>query len=418
MKSRRSLSLSSLLMMLAVIVLGTPAHADVISDWNAVTADTVLGAAPTERPNLAIDFPMVHIAIFDAVNAIERRYRTYVATPTANPTGASQDAAAIAAAYTVLKGNFPSRRTQLDASYTNSIAAIAAGDARNRGIAVGTEIGNAVLAWRANDGRMSVVPPYVSGSSPGDYQLTAPAFGQPVNTYLPRVRPFALTRASQFRAYGPPDLTSERFAHDFNETKRMGSATSLERSAAQTEIGRFHTENPTTFWSRNLRNFAASQNLRMVDEARLLAQLFVALGDASIGCFDSKYHYNFWRPITAIQTTLDDNNADTDTDAAWTPLANTPPHPEYPAAHGCVAGAVVETIHRVIGGHAPMTFTSTITGTIPHAFKDGDDLVEEIVNARVYGGMHFRNSVKAGAQLGRRTAEWVGENYFKAARRN
>jgi hypothetical protein len=238
-----------------------------------------------------------------------------------------------------------------------------------------------------------------------------------VLTYQPFVRPFALTRASQFRAYGPPDLTSERFARDFNETKLMGSATSTVRTDEQTEIGRFHTENPTTFWSRNLRNFVASRNLKLVDEARLLAQLFVAAGDASIGCFDSKYHYNFWRPITAIQTTLDDGNPATTTDAAWAPLASTPPHPEYPAAHGCIAGAVAETIRRVVGGSTPLTFTSTITGTITHQFKNGDALVDEIVDARVYGGMHYRNSVKAGALLGRHTAEWVSENYFKPARR-
>jgi hypothetical protein len=274
-----------------------------------------------------------------------------------------------------------------------------------------------VVAWRANDGRHFVALPYVPGSEAGDYQLTPPAFAPPVLTYLPHVRPFAILRASQFRAYGPPNLTSEQFARDFNETKRMGSATSVERTPAQTEIGRFHTENPTTFWSRNLGTFAAAQKMAPTDHARLLAQLYVSLGDALIGCFDSKYFYHYWRPVTAIQTVLDDGNPATEIDVAWTPLAGTPPHPEYPAAHGCVAGAVAETIRRIVGEGAHLTFTSNIPGTIAHEFNSPEALVEEIVNARVYGGMHYRNSVVHGARLGRATAAWVGEHCFKKLER-
>ena len=414
MKPRQSKSIATLLLWaLATIGLGSPARADVITEWNAIAAATLLAAAPTERPNLGLDFPMVNIAIFDAVNAIDRRYSVYVARPTTNPIGASQDAAAIAAAYTVLRANFPSRRAQLDAAYATSIAAVPVGDARDRGIGVGTEVGNAIVTWRANDGRFFVAPPYVPGTDAGAYQLTPPAFAAPVATNTPHFRPFAVLRASQFRAYGPPNLTSEQFARDFNETKRLGSATSTERTAAQTEIGRFHTENPTTFWSRNLGNFAAAQNLGPTDHARLLAQLYVSFGDASIGCFDSKYYYNFWRPITAIQTTLDDGNPATETDVAWSPLANTPPHPEYPAAHGCAMGAVAETIRRVVGENVHVSFTSKIPGTIPHEFNNTDAMVQEVINARVYGGMHYRNSGVHGARLGRLTATWVSEHYFK-----
>jgi hypothetical protein len=419
MKHKRPLRIvTSLLPALLLAGMGlVPAYGDVITDWNAIATDTILGASPAERPNFGLDLTMVHIAIFDAENAIDRRYTTYIAQPSTSPTGASQDAAAIAAAYTVLKGNFPSRRAQLDAAYATSIAALTPGEARDRGIAVGTEVANAVAAWRAGDGRLTVVPPYVPGSDAGAYQLTPPAYAPPVNTYVPHVRPFALLRASQFRAYGPPNLTSERFARDFNETKRLGSATSTERTAAQTEIGLFHTENPTTFWSRNLSDFAVAQHLGMTDHARLLAQLYVALGDASIACFDSKYYYNFWRPITAIQTSLDDGNPATETDATWTPLANTPPHPEYPAAHGCVAGAVTETMQLVVGQNVHAVFTSKVAGTIPHTFKDPDALAEEIIDARVYGGMHYRNSVVTGVRLGRMTAEWVGDHYFKRVRK-
>lgn len=416
MTLRRRLPLRAITL-LAFAVLGgagaLQAGANAITDWNNITTDTVLGALPAERGNISIDFPMVNIAIFDAVNAIDRRYTTYVAQPTTHPQGASQEAAAVAAAYTVLRGNIPSRRAQLDASYANSLAALPAGEPRDRGIAVGTEVGTAVLAWRANDGRLSAVAPYIPGSAAGAYQLTPPAFGPPVLTYLPGVRPFALLRASQFRAYGPPALGSERFARDFNETKRLGALDSTERTAAQTETARFNTENPTTYWARNLSNFVAGRSLAPTDQARVLAQLWVSFGDASIGCFESKYTYNFWRPVTAIQTSLDDGNPDTTTDAAWTPLAATPPHPEYPAAHGCGNGAVAETIRRIFGPRTHVIFTSTVPGSVPHEYFHTDAIVEDAINARVYGGMHFRTSVVQGARLGRQTAEWVSEYYFR-----
>jgi hypothetical protein len=402
---------------LALTALGSAgadlAGANAITDWNNITTDTILGALPAERGNLSIDFPMVNIAMFDAVNAIDRRYSTYIARPTTNPQGASQEAAAIAAAYIVLRSNIPSRQAQLDSSYASSLAALPAGTARDRGIVVGTEVGTAVLAWRANDGRLSPVAPYIPGSEAGAYQLTPPAFAAPVNRFLPAVRPFALLRASQFRAYGPPGLGSERFARDFNETKRLGSLDSTERTAAQTETGRFYTENPTTYWARNLGNFVAARNLAPTDQARALAQLWVSVGDASIACFDSKYTYNFWRPVTAIQTTLDDGNPDTATDAAWAPLAATPPHPEYPAAHGCATGAVAETIQRIFGSKTHVVFTSTVAGSVPHEFFQTDSMVEDVINARVYGGMHYRTSGVHGARLGRQTAEWVAEHYFR-----
>lgn len=415
MKTRRPPFLQTWALLALMALVGCTAelaHANAITDWNNITTDTVLGALPAERGNLAIDFPMVNIAIFDAVNAINPRYQTYIARPTTDPRGASQEAAAVAAAYTVLRGNIPSRHAQLDAAYSTSLAALPAGTARDRGVAVGTEVGTAVLAWRTNDGRLSPVAPYVPGSQAGDYQLTPPAYAQPVNAYAPGVRPFALLRASQFRAYGPPALSSERFGRDFNETKRMGALNSTDRTPEQTEIGRFHTENPTTFWARNLSNFVASRNLGLTDQARVMAQLFVAFGDSSIACFDSKYAFNFWRPVTAIQTTLDDGNPDTATDISWVPLANTPPHPEYPAAHACGNGAVAETIRRIFGFRTHVVFTSTVAGSIPHEHFDTDSLVDEAINARVYGGMHYRTSGMHGARLGRQTAEWVAEHYF------
>jgi hypothetical protein len=388
-------------------------EADPITDWNTIAAATVVGALPAERASNALDFPMMHIAIYDAVNAIDRRYRPFVVKPSALARGASREAAVVAAAYGVLSGSIPSRQPQLLTAFNASLAAIPDGDAKSRGIALGAEVATAVLNWRADDGRLSPAPVFVPGSGAGDYQFTPPGFVAPVLSWLPNVRPFALRSADQFRAPGPPDPTSAEFADDFNETKRLGALNGSTRTDAQTETGRFHTENPTTFWGRNLGTFAAAQGFDLADHARFMAQVFVALGDATIGCFDSKYYFRFWRPVSAITTTLDDGNAGTQTQADWLPLANTPPHPEYPAAHACVAGAVTRSIHHVLGPQEAMTFTSTVAGTVPHEYARAQDLVDEIILARVYGGMHYRGSGIDGARLGRRTADWVAARHFK-----
>ena len=268
-------------------------------------------------------------------------------------------------------------------------------------VSVGNEAAPAVINWRMNDGSNAVVP-YTFGSGPGAYQLTPPGPPSPVGTQNPGVRPLALQDLGQFRAYGPPGLRSETYTRDCNETMLMGASNSTARSAAQTEIGLLHTESSNTFWSRNLRNFTAGLGLDLLDHARLMAMLFMALGDGGNVCFDSKYTYTFWRPVTAIRNRDADGTSKTVQDAAWLPLANTPPHPEYPAAHGCVAGAVTEVMRREVGEKVAFTFNSTVPNTIVHQFASPDELVSEIINARVYGGMHFRNSGEHGARLGRK----------------
>jgi len=391
------------------------AHADAITDWNATGAATVVAALPAERGSVGLDLSLVHIAMYDAVNAIRPRYRPYVAQLSFNAVGASPDAAAATAAYAVLRYYFPSRTAALDATYAAAMAAIADGGAKTLGVKVGNEVAQAVVNWRMNDGRYAVVP-YVFGSGPGAYQATPPGPPSPVNTWLPGLRPLALQSLGQFRAYGPPGLRSETYTRDYDETRLMGSSSSTARSAAQTEIALFHTENPNTFWARNLGNFTARLGLDLLDHARLMAMLFVSLGDATGACFDSKYTYNFWRPVTAIHNGDIDDNSATVADAAWFPLANTPPHPEYPAAHGCVAGAVAEVISHEVGKKVSITFNSSVANTIAHNFAGPDALVTEIIDARVFGGMHFRNSVEHGARLGRKVGGWVDEHYFQLLR--
>ena len=413
----KKLMVAGALLLGGIVAIPTAATADVVTDWNA-TAVTVLNNAAQGRNGPYLS--MVHAAIYDAVNGIDKRYTAFGASPTSDTRGASKEAAASAAAYYLLLTLFPSQQSVLDPAYAASLATIPNGPAKTKGIAVGQEIAVAWIALRVGDGRDANVP-YTFGTGPGVYQRT-PGPGMaptsPVNTWLPQMKPFALERASQFRAYGPPDLTSERYARDLNMVKSLGSATSTERTPEETEIALFHTESPNTFFWHNLRDFAATKHLDTAASARLFAMVVIAWGDASQACFDSKYYYNFWRPSTAITAADTDNNPETTVDPAWMPLVPTPPHPEYPAAHGCAAGATAETLRRFFGTkHLMMTFTSTVAGTIPHTYHTTDDLVDEIIAARVYGGMHYQTSVIHGAELGRKVAKYMADNYFRPLRR-
>jgi hypothetical protein len=180
----------------------------------------------------------------------------------------------------------------------------------------------------------------------------------------------------------------------------------------------FHTENPTTFWARNLRDLAISKGLDTVDSARLFAMAFVGFGDAAIACWDSKYYFNSWRPVTAIASADADGNDATTADPAWLPLANTPPHPEYPAAHGCVSTEITDTLRRFFGTrYLNITLTSTVPGSIPHVFHCTDDIIEEVKMARVWGGMHFPTSTVHGARIGHEVADWIADHYFQRVKR-
>lgn len=400
--------------LVGMAVTSAQSNADVVADWDRVASD-VLVANPTAHP--FIHLAITHVAIFDAVNAIDGRYSVYAIRPQADTSGASADAAAAAAGYFLLSSLFPNQQGMLDAAYSASLAAIPDGAAETKGIAVGQEVAAKVIALRATDGRNSVVP-YVFGSGPGVYQATPPGFGPPITPYLRFVTPFALQRPDQFRAYGPPDLTSAQYAADLKTVRVLGAANSTKRTTAQTEIGRFHTEPPFTFWSRNLRTIAIESNLDNAQSARLFALVHVALADSLIACWDSKYYYNFWRPVTAIPAADTDGNPATEADAAWIPLATTPPHPEYPAAHGCGAGAVVEALNGFFGTNkVKMTFTSTVVGTVPHVFNRTQQLSDEIMAARVYGGMHFPTSARHGVELGRKVGRWTVKHYFQPVSR-
>ncbi len=359
------------------------------------------------------DLVTVHLAMYDAVMAIARTHQPYAIRPATSGAGAGEvgmKAAAVEAAYRTLRALAPAGGATYEPPYAADLAALPEGDAKRRGLAIGAEVAAGLLALRANDGRATVLPPYVAGTQPGQFRGA-----NPINRIGPFIKPFATRSHDQFRAPGPPPLASEAYAADLNEVQRLASATSTVRSAAQTEVARFHTEPPPPFWTRNLRRFATASD-SLADNARLSAMLYTAHHDAVAACFESKYHHNFWRPVSAIQQADTDGNAATRPDPAWAPHVPTPNHPEYPAAHSCACAAVAEVLRSFYGtSRVRFEFDSTVAGTQPHRYAGPDDLVREIADARVWGGMHFRFSTTDGAVLGRRVAEWVVKQHFRPA---
>src|SRR5262245_25057695 len=319
---------------------------NVISIWNEIAFNTAsapaspAGATPEERVP-GPDVTTVQLAVYDAVIAIAGTHRPYAITPTMPPSAAGPDAmqaAAIEAAYRVLKGLFPSRGVNYESAYATGIAAIPDGASKIAGMQVRAEVAAGMLALRKNDGRETVLPAYVPGTLPGQFRGT-----NPVNRIAPYIVPFTTLSHSQFRSGPPYALDSVAYATDVNEVKTMASKTGSARTAAQEEIARFYTEPPGPFNARNLRRFATA-NSDLADNARLLAMLWVAQTDALSSCFETKYHYNFWRPTSAIRLADTDNNPATDADPAWEPVVPTPNHPEYPAAHACAQGSMMEIV--------------------------------------------------------------------------
>ena len=391
---------------------GTATTSNAVAYWNKIATDTIniapaaTGTTEERSPNAFLDLATVHVAIYDAVNAIVGTHKTFNATPVTPAAGASQEAAAAAAAYGVLKALFPARTAQYQVAYDDFVATVPTGDAKTRGIAVGTEVATAIVALRANDGRLPVVA-YTAKTGPGNFRGV-----NPIGTSNSSVRPFALTSASQFRAAPPPALDSAAYAVDFNESLAWGSNTSTLRSPDQLESARFHTENPGLLLTRNYRAFAMDSR-SVADNARGMAMLWVTLADVTIACFETKYFYDFWRPTSAIRFADTDGNSATTLDAAWTPVVPTPNHPEYPAAHTCSNGAALAALKAHFGtSRVSFSFGSTVTGTV-RQYSTLDDMLNEIAIARIHGGMHFRNSTVQGGTLGRNVAEYVAKNFFQ-----
>ncbi len=327
--------------LLVLISLPGPVRADVVTDWNPTTlrAAAAAGLNPQRQHRVAA---MVHAAMHDAVNSVAPRYEAYAVQ--VSPSGeASVEAAAVQAAYGVLIRLLPAQANMLNAARSASLSAIPDEPAKEEGLAVGEAVAGQIVALRSSDGS-DVDGTYAFGSGPGEYQRTPPTFGNPSIPAFRFVRPFVLKGGDQFRAEGPPRLKSDKYATDFNEVKRLGSVNSAERTAEQTEIALCDAESALPMWNRVARSVTAERQTGLVENARLFALLNLAMVDADIACWDSKYTYRFWRPVTAIPLADTDGNDETEADPAWTPLRPTPLHPEYPSAHSCVSNAAARVL--------------------------------------------------------------------------
>jgi hypothetical protein len=411
--------LSPIIGMTLGLALGSASASNAVSDWH-VNMESAVVVAGKKSPTVAfVYFAYADVAMYDAVNSIDRRFEPFAVHVQA-PAGASEDAAASVAAHDVLVHYLPLQQATLDAELLVSLNAIADGPAKTNGFNVGRAVAAQWLALRAGDGLEAAVSLPLPNPGPGAWQpvptypAANPVVPPPVAEWQAQFKPFVLRSADQYLAHVPPPpaLTSAVFTADFNLTKSYGALDSTVRTAQQTEIGRFWADNPAAQYSRALRGLIGTKALGTADAARLGAMSFVALADSATACMNAKYHYFFWRPLTAIRDAATDGNPGTVADPNWMPLDPTPGHPEYPANHGCVTQALADTLTAFFATDAvPYSVTSTVTGTT-HSFASFEDLVQEVDDARIFGGMHFHNSVKEGNRLGRRVAAYILDHKF------
>ncbi len=390
---------------------GASEDTNTVITWNRIMLATFATASVPAPAGTRLG-ATVQAAVFDAVNGIEPRYTPIHVAPAA-PDGASRQAAAVGAAYAALVALFPSQKATLDADLAASVASLNKGEGdSNAGVATGLAWGNAVagliISWRATDGFNSVLPPYVQGSAPGDWQPTPGGSGPPKFRTLAITTPFAMTSPSQFRPAGPPALTSEEYAEDFNEVKAYGSATSTVRTAFQTETAKFwQLDTPIAIWDRVADSLAEAHHLSPLRSARLLAMVDMAEADAAIAVWDAKNQFNSWRPVTAIAQAALDGNPATTVDPTWSPLLVTPYFQEYPSGHSGVSSAAVSVMASFFGNRVEFMVTSDGLPGVTRSFTRFSDAVAQVADARVFAGFHFRFSCEDAAQMGKQVAHYA-----------
>lgn len=409
-----------LVIIVALAATGVVAAQNPVIDWNAIAVTTALSGSPTISPGsttaggTSIYLAYVHLAIFNAVNAVDHRFQSYGPDVPA-PAGASKEAAAIAAAYNTLVYYFPDQAAGLGTQYAAAIAAIPDGTAKTDGIQVGQAAANAIITMRLSDGRGATVAyTYPTVPTAGVWMPTPPANLPPQTPWVGQMVPFTMRNASQFLPeQPPPSLTSEKWADDFNQVRIMGAVNSTVRTPAQTEIGLFWTDHATRQYAGAFRALAVAHALDTSDTARLFAMMWSSFADAFIGCMNAKYHFSFWRPITAIRNAGLAGNPATIADPTWTPLGVTPNHPEFPAAHGCVTGDVARTLEGYFGTpEVTLVVSSTVTKTT-HTFTNVRDLQNEVEGARIYAGFHYHHSLVEGFELGHNVSRHMLRNFFR-----
>ena len=388
-----------------------------VLEWNQIFIDTLIATNTANSSSQRLG-AIVHTAIFDAYNGIERRY-TPIFVHDEAPRGASRRAAVIAAAYTALVGLFPSRKPALDAAYAASLAALSddddddGGQSRDRGIVWGTYVAQSVLAWRATDGFGVSYPPFLGGPAVGQWRPTPPAFGPMSAQGLAFTEMFVLNSNTQFRPGPPRGLNTTTYTEDFNAVKALGRKDGSTRTPDQTALAPFWEGNASTHWNQAANQIALANHLSMSESNRLLAVLNIAMADTAFTTWSAKRFYgadqNFvtWRPVTSIPLADSDGNSDTGSDVAWLPLINTPSHPEYPAGHPSLNGAAATVLLSHFDDQ--QTFTLTTIGlpsrtytSIAQARSDGNA-------ARVWGGMHYPSTVQISDAVGEAIAHYVNQ---------
>lgn len=378
--------------------------ADVVTEWNQTALATqaaIPGAIRT--PPAARALAMVHLAIFDSVNAIDRKFTPYVVGDLAD-SAASPEAAAAAAAHAVLVNLYPSRQAELDAAYAVSLASIADGIAKTEGISVGESVAALIIALRSSDGS-AVTLPYTVPPGPGIYQPDPTA----LFVAWGKVTPFALKSGSQFWADGPPALSSDEYAADYNEVQSVGALNSAMRTPDQTEAALFWMENIQIPFNRIARIAATSGQNSLSDNARLFALLNLAGADTTIAVMDTKYTYNFWRPREAIHAGDTDGNENTMADPTWIPLTYIGVHPDYVSQHSAYAGAAARVLASFFGtdNFSFTITTSTAPGGVFRSYASFSQAAEENLNSRVWLGAHFRTACVHGLNQGKQVANYV-----------
>jgi hypothetical protein len=392
----------------AWVAIGAPvqACANVITDWDE-KAVAVVTPMPPYTAQRAIG--MVHVAMFDAVNSIERRYRPYLVQLSAAPT-TSKEAAAAAAAAAVLAAIDEKTAGEMKGALATYLASISDGAAKSDGVKLGEAVAAKVLEARANDGS-DAADDYRPRTTPGVYVPTPITAG----STWPNMKPFAMAKGSQFRPGPPISLESKDWAADFNELKDYGGKNSAKRSAQQTETARFWLMVGPQAYHPFARQLVAAKQMSVGDSARFMALVAVGLNDALIAVFDAKYHYNFWRPITSIRNGDIDGNPATEREATWQPIDNTPMHPEYPCAHCILSGSVAGVVKAALGAVdiPEVAMTSATAPGVTHRWTNMTAFTEEVANARIWAGFHYRFSTHVGTDMGLQIGEYVVKNVMQ-----
>jgi len=397
------------------LAMAVAVRADEVTDWHEHLL-VALATPPGDNSQIrSRNAALVSAAVFDAVNGIERRYTPIYVAPNA-PRGASKRAAAVQAAYVVLLDKFPLQAADLNAKRAASLTAIGEpdGESLQRGVEWGQTVAEAILQWRRTDGFTPAPPPYLGGSAIGQWRPTPTAFRPGAVPQFATMTPWAILSPDQFLPAGPPALDSQQYLSDYDEVRLMGSLTSPLRTADETDACRFwESAGPTAHWDRLALDLVATADTDLSENAHLLATLNLAIADAVIACWNSKYHYEFWRPVTANPLADTDGNPDTIADPTWEPLLPTPAHPEYTSGHSCASSAAVTVLADYFGDDTPFLLQSPAAPGWVRYYPSFSAAIDEVADARVFAGIHFRTACRDGTILGSKVAGFILENRMR-----